>query len=396
MRTITFSIMAVSFIIFSEIIPIPVSAQQVSFQVFYDELGPYGQWVEDPAYGYIWFPDVGSDFMPYSTNGYWIWTDYGWTWASYYNWGWAPFHYGRWNYVDYYGWTWVPGEEWGPAWVAWRDSPGYYGWAPLTPGITVDVAIRGGFNIPPERWCFVHNQYMGRTDIHHYYGPRSSNQMFINNSTVIKNTYVDNSRHTTYICGPKREDVQKVTGKKIQVVPIKENSKPGQLFKNNELAIYRPAVSKGGTIVEKPRPIKVTDKKDIKPLAERKSQSLVSNRQSAVKKDAALQHNNNIKSDKTSVNKKQPINEKVKPIIKQNSSNKKAVQTENRKIQKQPVRNTPAGNPVNPNPVPHKQSVPAPKQQRQMQRSVEHANKPENIQVPRQEPMPREQQHKPH
>ncbi len=92
------------------------SAQQggVSFGVFYNELSPYGQWVDYPNYGYVWIPSTGPDFAPYSSNGHWIFTNYGWTWVSDYSWGWAPFHYGRWDYDDFYGWFWVPDNEWGP------------------------------------------------------------------------------------------------------------------------------------------------------------------------------------------------------------------------------------------------------------------------------------------
>ena len=48
-------------------------------QVFYDELSPYGQWIDYPDYGYVWQPNVGPDFRPYETNGYWAYSDYGWT-----------------------------------------------------------------------------------------------------------------------------------------------------------------------------------------------------------------------------------------------------------------------------------------------------------------------------
>ena len=43
-----------------------VSAQQgyISTQVFYDQLSPYGQWIDNPNYGYVWIPDVGQDFSP--------------------------------------------------------------------------------------------------------------------------------------------------------------------------------------------------------------------------------------------------------------------------------------------------------------------------------------------
>ncbi|MFA5463644.1 MAG: DUF6600 domain-containing protein [Dysgonamonadaceae bacterium] len=88
---------------------------QISFQTFYNELSPYGDWVEDYDYGYLWVPHVHRNFHPYATDGYWTMTNYGNTWVSNYSWGWAPFHYGRWLYDDYLGWAWVPGYEWAPA-----------------------------------------------------------------------------------------------------------------------------------------------------------------------------------------------------------------------------------------------------------------------------------------
>jgi len=75
----------------------PAKAQgSVSLQVFYDELQPYGTWIDHGRYGYVWMPNEGSDFVPYGSNGYWVQTGYGNTWVSNYSWGWAPFHYGRW------------------------------------------------------------------------------------------------------------------------------------------------------------------------------------------------------------------------------------------------------------------------------------------------------------
>src|SRR6266496_3945117 len=94
--------------------PQKASAQvSISFQVFYDNLGSYGSWIDNPQYGYVWVPRVSRRFCPYRTNGYWLFTEYGWTWVSNYSWGWAPFHYGRWFYDFYYGWIWVPDTEWG-------------------------------------------------------------------------------------------------------------------------------------------------------------------------------------------------------------------------------------------------------------------------------------------
>src|SRR3954467_5611117 len=70
----------------------------VSFSVFYDNLSPYGDWIQDPHYGYVWAPHVSVGFRPYYSSGYWVMTEYGNTWVSRYPWGWAPFHYGRWMY----------------------------------------------------------------------------------------------------------------------------------------------------------------------------------------------------------------------------------------------------------------------------------------------------------
>ena len=77
----------------------------VSFQSFYDDLSPYGDWISYPEYGYVWRPDNRySNFHPYQSDGHWEWSEeYGWLWVSDYEWGWAPFHYGRWINDSYDG-----------------------------------------------------------------------------------------------------------------------------------------------------------------------------------------------------------------------------------------------------------------------------------------------------
>ncbi|MBK8964265.1 MAG: hypothetical protein IPM75_14700 [Candidatus Competibacteraceae bacterium] len=86
----------------------------VDFGFFHDELAPYGDWRQREPYGWVWFPDVGRSWRPY-TFGYWVFTaDYGWTWISTDPWGSIPFHYGRWFYDEgRRAWAWVPGTEWG-------------------------------------------------------------------------------------------------------------------------------------------------------------------------------------------------------------------------------------------------------------------------------------------
>ena len=55
---------------------------QVSVSVFYADLSPWGHWVDMPSYGWCWVPDqVYAGWRPYS-DGYWVYTDLGWTWKE--------------------------------------------------------------------------------------------------------------------------------------------------------------------------------------------------------------------------------------------------------------------------------------------------------------------------
>lgn len=218
---------------------------QGNFQLFYDNLSPYGQWVSDPEYGYVWIPDVRNNFFPYSSNGHWVMTEYGWTWLSDYSWGWAPFHYGRWDYDNGYGWFWVPGDQWGPAWVTWRRADGYYGWSPMRPGMDVNSSIMGGPR-DVDRWVFVRDRDFGRADVQRRYVSRRDNENIFRSSSVINNTYIDNNRNTTYIAGPRPDEVQRTTGRRIERMPVTDSQRPGQRIANSQVQIYRPQIRESG------------------------------------------------------------------------------------------------------------------------------------------------------
>jgi hypothetical protein len=240
--------------------PPPPPAPEVSYQSFYDALSPYGQWIDYPQYGYVWMPNVGPDFKPYATNGNWVYTDGGWTWASNYPWGWATFHYGRWFFEDGYGWMWIPGNEWAPAWVSWRQSSDYYGWAPLGPSVSISVSSGGGYNPPAHYWCFVPQQYVTSPHVNNYYVSEQQNVTIINNTTVIHNTTIVNNtvnnttivnnnvtnNHVTvnnYAGGPDPAEVSRVTGTPLRPVPLRESSTPGESTAGGGLTIYRPKVN---------------------------------------------------------------------------------------------------------------------------------------------------------
>lgn len=214
----------------------------VSFQMFYNNLQPYGQWINYGQHGYCWVPNnVGSNFRPYYSNGHWVMTDYGNTWVSDYSWGWAPFHYGRWTYDDYYGWIWVPGNTWGPAWVSWRNGGGYYGWAPLAPGINVNIAIGPRSYCSNDWWVFIPQRHIYSNRFQRYWRGAQYNTTIINRTTVINNTYVRGNRR--YVAGPRRASVQQATGRPVRTYGVRSGLKPGRSqVRGNTLSVYNPNV----------------------------------------------------------------------------------------------------------------------------------------------------------
>lgn len=228
--------------------------EYISDQEFYDELQPYGTWIYDPQYGNVWVPDVEEDFRPYATRGYWAMTTYGNTWVSDYPWGWATFHYGRWHFDNYYGWEWVPGNEWAPAWVSWRNGGGYYGWAPMAPGVSIDMSFGDNYSVPNDYWVFAPYAYINYTNVYNYYVPRTRVRTIINNTTWIRNRYTYNNR--TYITGPRRDEIQRYTKRPVRVYNINNVSRPSRItVNNNNINIYRPAVRQNTNA----RPARVVD-----------------------------------------------------------------------------------------------------------------------------------------
>ena len=241
----------------------PPPAPEVSYQSFYDELSPYGTWIDYPGYGYVWMPSVDPGFKPYSSDGHWVYTDAGWTWASDYNWGWATFHYGRWFYENGYGWMWKPGYEWAPAWVSWRRSPDYYGWAPLGPNTSVGISI-SNYEPPNNYWSFVPQRYVNNPHVNNYYVNETKNVTIINNTTVINNNTtnntvnnnygsnnqitnnntVNNNSRIVYANGPDPREVETATGTSVRPIAIRETNRPGVAqTTNGQLSIYRPRVN---------------------------------------------------------------------------------------------------------------------------------------------------------
>lgn len=241
--------------------------QTISYQQFYNDLSPYGNWVDYGDYGYVWVPGV-SDFRPYYSNGRWAYTDYGWTWVSDYSWGWAPFHYGRWINDYNYGWMWVPGYQWAPAWVSWRGGGNYYGWAPLGPGMDANISVG---SIPYNNWTFVPDRYITSERMNNYYVNPSRNVTIINNTTIINNynnVYNRNSNgrnNPVYNPGPSINQVEQTTGTRVRKYNLVASNQPqAPQVSNNSIRVFRPSVNQPATTSENARPQKVMDINEIR------------------------------------------------------------------------------------------------------------------------------------
>jgi uncharacterized protein DUF6600 len=216
----------------------------VSVNFFYDNLNG-GNWYEVADYGYVWQPDAATnpDWRPY-TDGYWAYTDVGWTWVSYEDFGWATYHYGRWIRLEDYGWCWVPGYEWGPAWVSWRTGGDYIGWAPLPPAgprgeIVYESRPIGGhvdvdFGIGPAYYNFIDIRYIGEPVLIGHYHPYAQNVVYINNTVNVTNITYNNS--IVYNYGPDYAVLSRYSTRPIQRLKLERtNIDPLQAVKGGNV-----------------------------------------------------------------------------------------------------------------------------------------------------------------
>src|SRR5579871_1612773 len=184
-------------------------------------LDAYGDWHDDPHYGYVWHPHYSDpDWRPYY-NGHWDWVDpVGWTWVSDEPWGWAPYHYGTW--VDEpYGWAWVPGPAnqcWAPAVVDFSYYNGNVCWAPLAPWeVRYPATLSIGLSFP--NWSLFFS--IGHAGVFYpysggYWAPTLFDPGYVNRVTYVNNiTTINNYYNGTW------------GGRGIQYVPYNARMAPG-------------------------------------------------------------------------------------------------------------------------------------------------------------------------
>ncbi len=216
-------------------------------------LDPHGGWIEHPGYGMVWAPYANEDvtWRPY-VRGQWIFTnDYGWYWQSDEIWGWVTYHYGRWTRADGYGWIWVPGDEWAPAWVAWRHGDGYVGWAPLPPVLVgyrdgsygshhVSVAI-GAPEFAPV-WIFVSHARFIEPRVHRYVVPHRRNRRYLKRSRIV--AFAGHRAGRAFNRGIERRMAERWVRRAVPVRQIRRLTRPGPIKTRRRNArfveIYRP------------------------------------------------------------------------------------------------------------------------------------------------------------
>lgn len=230
----------------------PVVRAGGSDQPFYDDLAPYGRWVFVSGPGWVWSPySVQADWRPYRL-GHWVFTDYGWTWASDEEWGWAVYHYGRWHLDSNHGWVWVPGTEWGPAWVAWHEGGGYVGWAPLPWQVRFSAEVGldwGGVSvtIAPSWWCFASARHLVDPGLRTHIVPPARNVNLIRvTQNVTSYTYIDNR---VFNQGVKVEKIGRAVGHTIPRYRVadtdaRETLRGGKV-RGQDFVVFRPDPARG-------------------------------------------------------------------------------------------------------------------------------------------------------
>jgi len=216
---------------------------EMDIDYMYTYLAPYGNWINLSPYGYVWTPRrMGYQWRPYS-DGRWVMTEYGWTWIENEPWGSIPFHYGRWGHSNDFGWFWVPDTVWGPAWVNWRWSDRYTGWAPLQPGVEfrygMDFASLS-INIPNHYWVFLQTPHFLNHDIHRYILPYERNATIINFASNRNHMNFRNNR--IFNEGIGIDMVRRVTRQQVVEYRTQDIRQPGPVrITGNDVQVYRPS-----------------------------------------------------------------------------------------------------------------------------------------------------------
>jgi hypothetical protein len=260
----------------------------VDYKEFYDQLAPYGEWVEvnaaeigiksnvasskssgnknstisnilgiktayaDASAGmiFVWRPSTefsvvssageSPQYTPYN-NGQWVNTNQGWYFRAPTQWEETVHHHGRWVRSPDAGWMWVPGRVWAPAWVDWRQDDEYVSWAPLGPSSYFNDGNFNNNRIDDDNYYIVERSHFIDPDIYRYSSPyyESGNRISMNLMTgtvglVFANDIIVNR-------GPDVNMIQNYYTTNINVVNINHVRNFNQVrYSDREYNVYTP------------------------------------------------------------------------------------------------------------------------------------------------------------
>lgn len=241
-----------------EVIITKPAEDSADLSTFYDELSKDGDWIkvekdeidneenlelsetveidEDVITEYVWRPRVSYvyiDWNPY-TYGHWVFTRFGWVWVSDYEWGWGPYHYGRWWFSVRWGWVWSPGHRWAPSWVSWCHTHHHIGWHPISPrtrwrhhhGVIITHPVTPRQKSITNKWTFVKKEDFTK---------KITREAVIDlkkDKHLITNAKITAKGNEVYNTGPKKKEIETITGTSINPKKVSLLTKNGTPVKN--------------------------------------------------------------------------------------------------------------------------------------------------------------------
>lgn len=300
----------------------------VDYDYFYKELSPHGEWIEVNAKDvgidikpgttsaetdaakllseilgvktvyaqtgeqlfnlFVWRPanELAKDmieesevkeYTPYA-NGQWVYTDQGWYFKANSPQEDLTTHYGRWTQDENLGWIWLPGKTYSPAWVDWRQNDEYVAWAPIPPATYIENdAVNVKEQISENRYTIVEKKSMMEPSVYKYRYQYVENKNKIMIKEMTKTDGVMIKEKTVINKGPDVTDIEKKTGKKIDVVKIKKvEKKEDSGYKDDAISVYNPEFKKVRDAKKEPvsKPEKLVSYKDAKKITKEEKQEL--------------------------------------------------------------------------------------------------------------------------
>ena len=209
-------------------------------------------------YGYCWHPaEVAEDWRPY-TDGYWAYTDAGWTWVSYEDWGGITVSLRALDAGGRLRLGLGAGLPLGAGMGFLAQGDDYIGWAPLPPecryhpGVTIGVTVDAAYGIGPGwyNFCAIHD--FGSPALAPVILERGRNAGILHGTVNI--THITEQNGLVRNGGPSFQFVSARTARPIQRLALVRRPSPAglnggfQSVKAGRLQLVAPAISPGAAV----------------------------------------------------------------------------------------------------------------------------------------------------